>query len=182
MEMIFLDDINVIFDCICRSGTKNYKCYNILKDLLLNNSDFRGIIERGIKENKIFGFSDELWKKLNNQNLRFRGINSFDDIFRNGFNLGYCTPCAKQVSYSLGTCEICGGVLPILIGTNNCPNGDHTWIEYDGKIIDTSLMLIIDLEYKSLIGYIEKNRYNPNQDVTYCAAKEFTNDSSFKKK
>ncbi len=156
--------INEILKSICRQGTENYKCYNILKDLLTKNDDFRDKIINGIKENKISGFSEELWNNLNKQNIRFRGINDFDDIFRNGFNLGYCTPCSKQVSYSLKSCYIRGGLFPILKGTDNCPNGEHTWIEYDGRILDTSLMLDIDLDYKDILGYIEENRYNPNID------------------
>lgn len=177
-----MDDINEILKSICRQGTENYKCYNILKDLLTKNDDFRDKIIDGIKENKISGFSEELWNNLNKQNLRFRGINDFDDIFRNGFNLGYCTPCSKQVSYSLKSCYICGGLFPVLKGTDNCPNGEHTWIEYDGRILDTSLMLDIDLGYKDILGYIEENRYNPNIDPTYCAAKDFANDSSLRRR
>ena len=33
--------INEILKSICRQGTENYKCYNILKDLLTKNDDFR---------------------------------------------------------------------------------------------------------------------------------------------
>ena len=115
------------------------------------------------------------------QAQNIRGINSFEDVFIDGANLGYCTVAAKQLSYSLNTCYICGGVLPILAGTNNCPDGSHTWISADSKVIDTTLMLIIDENYSKSIGYIEENRYNPNVDPIYLATKEWTNDKGIKK-
>ena len=86
------------------------------------------------------------------------------------------------MSYSLDTCEICGGILPILKGTTNCPEGNHTWIEYQNAIIDTTLMLVIDKEYSKQLGYIEENRYNPNNDRIYSATKEFTNDTTIKRR
>ena len=164
------------------SETTNYKCYDTLKTLLNENQEFKNIIIKGIKEGKISGFSNELWEKLNNQNLRSPGVKSFVNVFIDGYNQGYCTVCAKQVSYSLDTCYLCGGVLPILKGTINCPDGNHTWIEYKDKIIDTTLMLVIDKDLKKQFGYIEENRYNPNSDSIYSATKEFTNDTSIKKR
>ncbi len=162
--------------------TDNYKCYDTLKTLLSKNEDFKKCIISGIKEGKISGFSNELWDKLNKQNLRSPGVKSFVDVFVDGYNQGYCTVCAKQVSYSLDICYLCGGILPILKGTINCQDGNHTWIEYKDKIIDTTLMLVIDKNFKNQLGYIEENRYNPNNDPIYSATKEFTNDTSIKKK
>lgn len=158
----------------------NYKCYNLLIDLVTNYEDFKNIIIDGIKTNMITGFSDDLWEKINSQNIRI--INNFDDVFREGLNIGNCTKASKQLSYSFSSCYICGGTLPILVGTKNCKDGSHTWIEYEGKIIDTSLMLIIDKSFKNKIGYKEENRYNPNIDKNYLAAKDFTLDKNLKKK
>ena len=171
-----------IIKYISQPGTTNYKCYDTLKMLLNKNKEFKDLIIKGIKEGKITGFSDELWKKLNNQNLRSPGVKSFVDVFADGYNQGYCTVCAKQVSYSLDTCYLCGGLLPILKGTINCLEGNHTWIEYKNKIIDTTLMLVIDKGLKNQFGYIEENRYNPNNDPIYSATKEFTNDITIKKR
>lgn len=40
-------------------------------------------------------------------------------------------------------------------------------------------MLVIDEKFaKESLGYNEENRYNPNTDKFYSAAKEFTLDSS----
>ena len=177
-----MENIDMLMNYICADGTEKYKCYDILKKLLTENERFKEVVKKGILENKIQGFSQELWEKLDNQNLRSPMVKSFVDVFADGYNQGYCTVCAKQVSYSLDTCYLCGGILPILKGTINSTEGEHTWIEYEDKIIDTTLMLIIDNSLKNDFGYIEENRYNPNYDNVYCAAKEFTNDSSLKKR
>ncbi len=175
-------DIDNIMDFICPNDRKEYKCFDTLKKLLIENKNFKNVIVNGIREDKISGFSEELFEKLEKQNLRAPGVNSFIDVLIDGYNQGYCTVASKQVSYSLDTCYICGGILPILKGTINCVDGSHTWIEYKDKIIDTTLMLMIDLDYKSKLGYIEENRYNPNDDEIYKSAKAFTNDTTIKRR
>lgn len=165
-----------IIDFFVTESRKNYKCYSELKRLLIENETFRNIIINGVKENKIIGFPEELWSKINSQNIRT--INNFEDVFRDGANIGYCTVASKQLSYSLDNCNLCGGVLPILKGTTNCEDGSHTWISHNGKVIDTTLMLVIDEEYSKKIGYIEQNRYNPSVDPVYMASKDFATDKS----
>jgi len=113
-----------IIDFFVTESRKNYKCYSELKRLLIENETFRNIIINGVKENKIIGFPEELWSKINSQNIRT--INNFEDVFRDGANIGYCTVASKQLSYSLDNCNLCGGVLPILKGTINCEDGSHT--------------------------------------------------------
>lgn len=157
----------------------NYRCFDTLKEKLQQES-FRKIIEQGVKEGKIKGFTEDIWKKIEEQNIR--GIDSFEDVFRNGANIGYCTVASKQLSYSFNNIYLCGGTLPILEGTTNSPDGRHTWILDKNNIIDTSLMLIIDKSYQEKIGYIEENRYNPMIDPIYCATKEFTLDKNLKSK
>ena len=175
-------NVDKIIDYVDTTENKNFKCYDTLKKLLLENEEFRRVIKNGISENKIWGFSQELWSKLANQNLRSPKVNSFIDVFKDGANQGFCTVCAKQVSYSLDSCYLCGGILPILKGTANCPEGNHTWIEYQNVIIDTTLMLVIDKKYKQLLGYVEKNRYDPSKDPIYNATKDFTNDFTIKRR
>ena len=159
---------------------KDYKCYEILKYLLETNDNFKNIIEEGIKEGKITGFTDELWDKINKQNIR--GIDNFELVFQNGFNLGNCTGTSIQLSYSLDYPYICGGTLNLLKGTNNSDDGKHTWLIDHNKIIDTSLMLIIDKDYYLKLGYLEENKRNPNIEPRYNAIKDFTLDESLKRK
>lgn len=157
----------------------NYKCFDELKRLLIQDEEFRKIIEEGYIEGEIYGFPEDLWEKINAQNIR--RINSFEDVFRDGANIGYCTVASKQLSYSLDSCYLCGGVLPILKGTRNCEDGSHTWIRNsNNEIIDTTLMLVLSEKYARKIGYIEENYYNPNFDPVYMAAKEFTLDQNLR--
>ena len=170
-----------ILNYIISPGKEDYECYSMLKELFSTNKHFRDVIISGIQEGAIRPFSEELWDKLDRQNIRAQGVNSFLDVFKDGANLGYCTVAAKQVSYSLPRCFICGGIVEPLIGTINSPDGSHTWIEVGDEIIDTSLVLVFDKTYASKLGYHEENRYDPNLDPVYLAAKEFTNDVSLKR-
>lgn len=149
-----------LLDLLIDIDKKEYKCYSELLKLLSQNQEFKNAIVQGVKEGKIRRFDEELWEKIRTQNIR--AINNFEDVFIDGTNIGYCTVASKQLSYSLDDCYICGGVLPILKGTENCDDGSHTWILHNSEIIDTTLMLIIDKDYAEKIGYIEENRYNPN--------------------
>ena len=157
----------------------NYKCYDELKRLLCEDDKFKQIVMDGYLEGKIYGFNEELWQKISSQNIR--RINSFEDVFVEGANIGYCTVASKQLSYSFDECYICGGVLPLLAGTKNCADGSHTWILHDGKVIDTTLMLVMEQSYAKKIGYIEENRYDPNLDSIYSATKKFTLDEKMRK-
>ncbi len=157
-----------------------YKCFDELKRLIHEDEKIYQVLLNGFKTNKVMGFPEDLWEKINNQNIR--GIDNFETVFKDGANIGYCTVAAKQLSYSFPNCYLCGGILPILKGTTNCPDGSHTWILVNNKIIDTTLMLIIDEDYASKLGYIEENRYDPSIDPIYNASKEFTNDSNLRRK
>lgn len=167
---------------IALSGEEDWKCFDTLKVLLNSNEEFRKVISEGISTKEITGFGEELWEKLDKQNMRSSEINSLLEVFRDGHNQGRCTVMAKQVSYSLNNCYICGGELPILKGTVNCPDGSHTWIEHKGYIIDTTLMLCINNNLVKEIGYIEQNKIDPTKDPLYVVAKETANDPNLRPK
>ena len=169
-----------ILNQLINENRNHYKCFDLLKKLFQENSDFRKVIEEGVLTGKISGFSEDLWTKIYDQNIR--GIENFELVFQDGANIGYCTVAARQLSYSLDNPYICGGTVKYLINTPNSIDGSHTWILDNGKIIDTSFMLIIDKNYANKLGYNEENRYNPNIDPIYNAAKEFTIDKSLKRK
>lgn len=162
------------------SERKDYKGLSEMIRLLNNNEEFRKLIIEGIKENKINGFSEELWEMIKNQ--RIRASINFTDVFREGLNIDRCTVAAKQLSYSFNTCYIAGGTLSYLIDSPfaKAKDGRHTWIIHERKIYDTTLMLVIDEDYVPKLGYILENKCNPNLSPTYLAAKEFTNDMSIK--
>lgn len=171
-----------LLDYIIGEDKRDFKCYDILRELYNTNDSFQKTIQHGVIEGTIQGFSEELWEKLDEQVIRARGVDSFGDVFRDGANLGYCTVAAKQVSYSLPTCYLCGGTVDYLVGTVNSPDGSHTWIEFGDKIIDTTFVLVFDKKLATELGYHEENRYNPNTDPIYLAAKELVHDSTLRKK
>ena len=160
---------------------KDYGCYKILRDLVENNPDFRKKLQEGIAQGKIYGFNEDVWEKIALQNIR--NIDSFETVFKKGYNLGNCTPASKQLSYSFRDVEICGGVVDYLIGTQNSPDGSHTWMVSGGEIYDTTLMLVIDETYaKKSFTYNEQNRVDPTRSPIYCATREFTNDPELRPK
>ena len=168
-----------LLDFLCIPEKKEYECYSLLSSLLRRNQEFREVIAEGIKQGKIHGFDEDMWKKISDQNTR--GISSFDEVFKQGVNIGDCTGCSIQYSYSIDRPIICGGELPLLVGTKNSPDGRHTWISDGGKIIDTSLMLVIDEDFAPRLGYVEQNRHDPNLSPRYRAAKDFTNDPEIRR-
>lgn len=161
------------------SEQASYKCFDVLKRLIKEDEKFYEVLKTGIEINKVSGFSNDLWEKIKSQNMR--DIDSFTTIFKEGINIGGCTKVSEQLSYSFPYCYLCGGILGILKGTRNCPDGRHSWILVDNKIIDTTLMLIIDEDYAKNFGYIETNRYDPSINAFYNMTKEFTNDSNLRK-
>ncbi len=171
-----MDILSLLID----DDKKDYKCFDALRKLVLENDTFKKNLEEGFFSDKVEGFTSDVWEKIAKQNVR--RINSFTDVFVDGANEGYCTVASKQLSYSFNGCQICGGVVPLLIGTKNCVDGSHTWMVFNNKIYDTTLMLIIDESFaKEKLGYIEENRYNPNIDAYYSAAKEFALDENLRK-
>lgn len=164
---------------------KNFKGYDCLKKVFELNPEFKKLILENVELGKIRYFSDEEWDKIKEQNYGspHPEVKSFYDIFRLGGNEGNCTGCSKQLSYSYNNVSIAGGLLPILIGTRNSPNGEHTWLENDKEIIDTSLLLIIDKSLKEKIGYKMENIYSStilNSDPRYSARKQFVNDRNLR--
>lgn len=160
---------------------KDYKGTKIMRDLLNSNEKFKKLIIDGIKEGKIIGFTEELWKKIENQNMR--RVNSFTEVFEKGYNLGNCTNIAIQLSFSFpNDCLIGCGRVDYLKGTLNSENGEHTWLEWKRKIYDPTFMIIIDSEYSKKLKYNQTDIYNLNSNSMYSAEKDFTNDPNLKTK
>ena len=172
-------EINEILKFLIDDDLIRFKCFDLLKQKLIEDSSFRDKIIQGIKNGMISKFPRDLFDKVCDQNIRapFKPI----QIFVDGANIGNCTVMSKMVSYSLNSCDICGGTLNVLENTKNSPDGRHTWISYKGNVIDTSLMILINEKMIKELGYTEENRYNPNRDNIYKAAKEYANDKSFKR-
>lgn len=167
-----------ILDNLIDKKYYKYKCFDLLKELMIVNKDFSEKVKEGFLLKKLSGFDEEIFEKIRNQNIR--RINSFEDVFIQGYNEDYCTVCARQLSFSYNGCYLCGGVLDVLKDFRNGKDGSHTWLLYNGYIIDTTLMLVIEEEYSKKLGYNEENRYNPSVDPIYNAAKDFATDQDLR--
>lgn len=148
IRSLFIDKNNFINNCNqIRSFLKaqNPKFYNKLMMLIATNK----VVD--------LSRSDEFQKfvgvkicESSNPNL------TFEKALKKGLNYGRCGLFAKLYSnkflvgrehtYHQGVCKN-------IVGSKNSDDGNHAWLEYDGKIIDTSLMLIIPIEYKQELGY-----------------------------
>lgn len=173
-------EINELLKILIDEDLIDFKCFDLLKQKIIEDEVFREKVKEGIKEGFIKKFPRELFDKVCNQNIRapFEPI----QIFIDGANLGNCTVMSKMISYSLDYCYICGGTLESLIGTKNSPDGRHTWVSYNNNVIDPTFMIQISENYIKNFGYNEENRYNPNQDMVYCSSKEYANDPNLKSK
>ncbi len=158
---------------------RHYKGFDFIKKIASTNEEFAKVLKEALVNDKAYFFGSEIFDELRAQNIRT--MKNAEDIFIEGYNEGGCTSCAIQLSYSYPSCEIAGGILTPIIGTKNSEDGRHTWIVKDKEIIDTSLMLVFDEKLAKDFGYNEENRYNPNRDKLYVAAKQFTNDRNLRK-
>lgn len=165
-------------DVLINKERKGYLCFETLRDLYNNNQEFKKLVDDGIKSGKITGFPEELWVAIDEQNVR--GLKSFEDVFREGYNIGGQAVVSRQLSYSFPTCTLCSGLLPLIAGTKNSPSGEHSWMVSDGNVYDTTLMLVIDRDYSNKLGYQYELEYNPGRDPIYNATHEFTNDKELK--
>ena len=167
---------------------KDIKAYSLLRKLCNSNKNFREIFESNCSDGKIRLFEDEEWDKIKAQNFvsPVKEMKAFEDLFILGYNIGNCVGTSRQLSYSYDNVDIVSGTLPLLKGTLNAEKeGGHCWLETARSIIDTSLMLVIDISLKNQIGYIEEQRITCFQlaaSPIYQARKEFVNDVSFKNK
>ena len=165
------------------------KAFDLFWNLYNNNSHFKNIIDDGFKNKQIRFFNEEELNKIRNQNFIHPTnphIKEFEDIFILGQNIGNCVGISRQLSYSYNDIDLVSGILPFLKGTLNAEQlGGHAWLESKDKIIDTSLMLVIDASLKETFGYQEENRITSSQlkqDRNYQTRKEFTNDLNLKSK
>lgn len=166
---------------------KDFKAYDLFWQLYHCNTEFQKVIKENMKLGKIRFFNETEWVKIKSQNYipPTSDLQEFIDIFIKGYNIGSCGTTARQLSYSYNNVSIVSGTLPIIKGSKNAElEGGHVWLEDDENIIDTSLMLVIDLSLKSQIGYQEEQRLTPQmlrKSNGYQARKEFVNDASLKK-
>lgn len=163
------------------------KAFGLFWKIYNSNIDFKNLIDFNMKNGKVRFFDDNEFNKIKKQNFMspIPQMSEFIDMFALGYNIGNCAGTARQLSYSYNDVDIVSGILPLLKGTLNAEKeGGHVWLENKGYIIDTSLMLVIDLSLKENFGYIEEQRLTALQltsSPNYMSRKEFVNDASLRK-
>ena len=172
------NEIEDILEILIDKDLINFKCFDLLKEKLRSDIQFRKTIKSGIKKGFIKKFPRDLFEKICNQNVRI-DIEPIQ-IFAEGYNIGNCTFMSQMIGYSLDGIYMCGGKLPLLNGTKNSPDGRHTWISYLGNIIDSTLMIVISEKFAFELGYLEEKRYEPEGHI-YNIAKDYANDTYRKK-
>jgi len=166
--------------------------FKLLENLMESNPNFKKLVNDGIISGKVRLFNEEEFSKIKEQNYIAprkeleEEIPSFYDLFLLGYNIGNCIQTSRQLSYSYRNVDIVSGVLPLLKGSLHAEKeGGHGWLEVDGKIIDTSLMLIIDKSLEKDFGYIEERRLryvDLISDDMYLARRQFVLDKNIKSK
>lgn len=162
------------------------KAYALFWDLYHQNENFKNLVITNMENGKIRFFNDEEWKKIRRQNFISPTpyAQNFIDMFALGFNIGNCVGMSRQLSYSYHDVDIVSGRLPILKGTLNAEQeGGHCWLERNHQIIDTSLMLVIDVSLKKEFGYLEEERltsFRLANSPFYQARKSYVNDKEIR--
>ena len=164
-----------------------FEAFELFRNLYKTDDNFKHLVDINMNNGKIRFFDNNEFDKIKKQNFisPIPQMKEFIDMFILGYNIGNCAGACRQLSYSYNNVDIVSGILPMLKGTLNAEKeGGHVWLETPDSIIDTSLMLVIDLSLKNSLGYIEEQRLTSFQlasSPTYVSRKEFVNDGSLKK-
>ncbi len=138
-----------------------FKGFDLMNELIVKNEEFKKKINYYMACGLIRTFDEFEWEKIRSQNFisPIPDMKNFYDMFVLGYNKGNCIGASRQLSYSYDDVDLVAGTLPILVGTLNAEKvGGHGWIETFDKIIDTSLLLVIDKSLRDEIGYVEEKR------------------------
>ncbi len=134
-------------------------CNQIRNFLKIQNPKFYNKLMMLIATNKVIDLSK------NDEFKRFKDVKicenynpdlTFEKVLKKGLNYGRCGLFAKLYSnkFLLGQEHTYHqGVCKNIVGSKNSDDGNHAWIEFNDKLIDTSLMIIMPLEYKQELGY-----------------------------
>lgn len=153
----------------------HYGCFDELERLLEENEEFRNIIAEGIQAGKVCGFPEKLWVEINDLVYDEGSYTNFETTFLNGANIGDCVKHSIALSFCFPYANYCYQRLPLLKGTRNSTHGDHYFIEYMGNYYDTTLMIVINANFASRLGYNPK-KTNCNNIMFYNAMKEQATD------
>lgn len=130
----------------------NLPSYKFREDLFKRKGIWE-TIQKHMEAGEIKDFPPELWEKIKNTNIW--GFKNLYQVFEKEFNLGAC----GTIAWALSMCFeefilVTYGKVPFLAGTKNSDFGQHAWLEVDGYVYDTTLLLKIKREVAyHVLGY-----------------------------
>ena len=106
----------------------------------------RKIAKKAIKKHLAIGFDDNFYESLKKEFFD----EEFGETLKTAYTSGYCYFYALFLAKSMKGATLKNGVLNKLNATIQDEYYEpfiHSWVEFDGKVYDTTLKMIIDKEY-----------------------------------
>ena len=139
------------------------KMQDLRKEAISKNPDIKKYIESGdIKGFETFEYKPGQTLLEATKNVNVESYSNLYEVFNRGEHIGNCGPTSRLIGIMFDEPEFHVGKLPCIRGTKNSEDGVHAWAEakINGKeyIIDTSTMLVIPIELKEKIGYVDTKK------------------------
>lgn len=166
---------------------ESLKGYNLVNALNSKNKRFNQILKIGITAGKVNYFGKEEWNLIKSIKCPDKSdyLESFYEVFQNGLNIRNSGRTILDFSYLFDDFDIITGDNCYLSNTYGYKIHEHTWLELDNKIYDTTLLLVIDISLKDLFGYVSINNYSSAELQTskiYQVNKRFARGRLLKKR
>jgi hypothetical protein len=130
-----------------------------------------------IKNEKIYCFEDFMYNENETlleatKKVNVETYSSLYEYFKTGEHIGNCGTTSKLIGIMFNNPNyIVKGNSILLKGSENSPNGEHSWIEAkinnSEYIIDTSLLLVIPKELEEKLGYKAIKKVNKEDMLKY---------------
>lgn len=160
-----------------------------LKEYAINkNPNLKRYLEEGkIKTFKDFELNDGKTLLEKTKEINIESYSSMYEFFKRGEHIGNCGRTSRFIGVIFDSPQYHTGNFMSLVGTKNCNDGGHAWVETKinnkNYIVDTSMMLVIPLDLKEKIGYKDKSKawtvydiinYTHQKDMYFNHYKEMT--------
>lgn len=163
------------------NGYENFLGIGLFIELINKYEDFRNVIIQGINDKTISGIPKEDIEKFKNVYPQWYYDYNLYEGYLMGGNIGRCTTYSIATSYIYSCPYACGGTNKYFIDTPNCKDGSHTWINLNGKNIDTSLMIVFPDKLLDKLGYNVESKEYFTIDKCYYVQKEMSLDTSLRR-
>lgn len=73
-------------------------------------------------------------------------VSTMKEVYEWGLNIGNCGLTSRYFAIHFPRALYHRGKCKLLVGTKKAPNGEHAWIENDGYVIDSTLMIKVPVD------------------------------------